>query len=110
MNVPSRASDLSPEEEDVRCELTWHNFDERLWIAGCAEQKELEDWVADAAKFIQDREDTWVVFSDQIPLWVKIGMHKTVFASWESRMQTPAKKLARKGMRRDTRLHRDWRM
>ena len=53
-----------------------------MWIAGCADHKELQEWVADAGKFIQDREDTWVVFSDQIPLWVKIGMLKILYAEF----------------------------
>ena len=83
MNTPSRAADLSPYEEQIRCHLTWQNFDERLWLAGCAEQDELRHWVADAQKFVEDREDTWLVFSDQIPLWVKIGLLKILYAEFE---------------------------
>ena len=83
MNVPSRASDLSAKEEEVRCELTWQNFDEILWLAGCADQRELQKWVADAGNFMQDRADTWVVFSDQILLWVKIGLLKVLYAEFE---------------------------
>ena len=65
-NTPSRCSDLSSKEEQIRCELTWQNWDERLWIAGCAGEKELSDWVADAKEFARKRDETWLMFSDQI--------------------------------------------
>ena len=39
--------------------------------------------MSDPQKFIEQREDTWLVFSDQIPLWVKIGMLKILYAAFE---------------------------
>jgi hypothetical protein len=45
--APSRCSDLGPKEEKVRCELSWQQMDQRIWIAGVAKQQELGNWVAD---------------------------------------------------------------
>ena len=39
--APQRCSQLSQKEEKIRCELTWQQMDERVWIAGCAPQAEL---------------------------------------------------------------------
>ena len=80
---PQRYSQLSAKEEAVRCELTWQQFDERLWLAGCADAKELSSWVADPQSFIEKRASTWLVFSDQIPFWVKIGFMKVLYAEFE---------------------------
>lgn len=81
--TPSRYSQLTPKEERVRCELTWQQFDERLWIAAAADAKELSTWVADPQDFITKRSQTWLVFSDQIPFWVKIGFMKILYAEFE---------------------------
>ena len=81
--TPSRYSQLTPTEERVRCELTWQQFDERMWIAAVADAKELSTWVADPHDFIKKRSETWLVFSDQIPFWVKIGFMKILFAEFE---------------------------
>ena len=43
----------------------------------------MNDYVADVSAFKEQRKDTWLVFSDEIPLWIKIGLLKTVFADWE---------------------------
>ena len=81
--APSRCSELSAREEKVRCDLSWQQMDERIWIAGLSEFEELGNWVGDPQKFIENRENTWLIFSDQIPLWVKIGMLKVLYAAFE---------------------------
>jgi len=54
--------------------LTWQQNDERQFIAGAADAEELGDWVGNPADWIRKREETWLIYSDQVPLWVKIGM------------------------------------
>jgi hypothetical protein len=81
--APQRYCQLSPKEEAVRCELTWQQFDERLWLAACAGKEELSRWVADPEQFACQRADAWLVFSDQIPFWVKIGFQKVLYAEYE---------------------------
>ena len=68
------------------------NFDNRLWQASFGTQTDLKDWVADVSTWRKNQRDTWLVFSDEIPLWVKIGMLKTVFASWGTKTDAQAKK------------------
>ena len=52
-------------------------------MACFGEKEELKDYVADVATFQKMRKDTSLVFSDEIPLWIKIGLLKTIFADWE---------------------------
>ena len=44
---------------------------------------ELGAWVADPKSFIEHRKDTWLLYSDQIPFWVKICFLNIVFAAFE---------------------------
>ena len=78
-----RYSQLTANEEAVRCELTWQQFDERVWVAGCASEQLLSSWVSDPASFVARRAETWLVFSDQIPFWKKIGLMKALYAEFE---------------------------
>ena len=58
-------------------------MDERLFIAGCSDLAELKTWVADPQRFVENREKTWLVFSDQVPIWIKIGMLKILYSAAE---------------------------
>ena len=90
--VPQRYVKLTPKEEQVRCELTWQQFDERCWIAGLSPMNELSKWVADPQLFRDQAQDTWLVFSDQIPFWVKIGFLKILYAEFELKEACTQKK------------------
>ena len=81
--APSRCTQLAESEEAARAELTWQQMDERIYLAGCAEGKVLQDWGADLQQFITDREKTWLVFSDQVPIWIKIGILKILYSAAE---------------------------
>ena len=81
--VPSRCTQLAEGEEEVRAELTWQQIDERIFIAGCGGVEELKTWVADPKRFVQDRAKTWLLFSDQVPIWIKIGMLKILYSAAE---------------------------
>ena len=70
---PSKLCILTMEEEQSRVQLGWSLWDRKMWIAGCAGQKELEKYVASAGAFIAHRAECVVGMSDQIPVWVKIG-------------------------------------
>ena len=69
--APSRCSDLGLKEEKVRCELSWQQMEQRIWIAGVAKQEDFGNWVVDPKRFIENRENTWLVLSDQIPVCVQ---------------------------------------
>ena len=83
IGVPSRAANLTAQMEKDRCQLTWQQFDERCHLASFGKTEELKDYVASVAAFQEMRKNTWLVFSDEIPLWIKIGLLKTIFADWE---------------------------
>ena len=83
IGVPSRAANLTEKQEKDQCKLTWQHFDERCHLACFGEPEELKDYVASVKTFQEKRKDTWLVFSDEIPLWIKIGLLKTIFADWE---------------------------
>ena len=81
--APSRCSQLTEHEEEVRAELPWQQMDERVFLAGCAEAKDLVKWVAAPAIFLKDREHTWLIFPYQVPIWIKSGMRKILYSAAE---------------------------
>jgi len=81
--VPSRSAPLNAQEELTRCEETWKSFDYVMWVAAFADKELLSKYVADPESFISRRAQTWLLFSDQIPFWVKIGKRKVVVAEFE---------------------------
>jgi len=84
VSTPSRSASLNANEELVRCEETWKSFDYVMWLAAFADKELLSKYVADPESFIARRAQTWLLFSDQIPFWVKIGKRKIVTAEFET--------------------------
>ena len=81
-------STISPTEAEVRCKLTWQEFDYTLWLASLSPLEELSaaKVVVDPENFVAERKHLVVGFSDQIPLWAKSTGRKAVFAKdevWE---------------------------
>ena len=88
---PGRMSVLSMEEEEARVKATWKDFDVVLWLAAFGSEEELEKFVGCPSKFIEDRTEVVVGFSDQIPVWVKIGRKKEVFCEREVKPRLESK-------------------
>ena len=80
---PDLTTKLSLQEEFVRSVLTWQSFDKTVWKACFASLECLAESVADAAAFRQHVSSMVLLFSDQIPLWVKAGSEKELFAKFE---------------------------
>ena len=80
---PDLTTKLSLQEEFVRSVLTWQSFDKTVWKACFASLECLSESVADAAAFRKDVSSMVLLFSDQIPLWVKAGSEKELFAKFE---------------------------
>ena len=80
---PGRMTTLSMEEEEAGVKATWKEFDAALWLAAFGEEEDLMKLVASPEEFITHREDTVIGFSDQIPVWVKIGRGKQVYCGDE---------------------------
>ena len=80
---PGRMSTLSMLEEEARVKASWKDFDAALWLAAFGEVEDLAKFVANPVEFSEERAKLVIGFSDQIPVWVKIGRSKQVFCARE---------------------------
>ena len=78
-------SNISSLESQVRCKLTWQEFDWCLWLASLSSLPELsaEKRVSDPEDFVKNRAHLAIGFSDQVPLWAKATGRKAVFSAEE---------------------------
>ena len=76
---PSRYTDLTPQQEQINWEISHQGFDYAQWLAAFGSEEDLIKHVADPKKFIERRAETAMVFTDQVPVWIKIGNKKVVF-------------------------------
>ncbi len=74
---------MSMEEEEEGVKATWKEFDAALWLAAFGSEEDLVKIVANPSEFMQQREGVVIGFSDQIPVWVKIGRAKQVYCGDE---------------------------
>lgn len=68
----NRVTELSPEEEQRRMEDSWRLFDFVVSMVGGGDLEQLQHWVANPAFFAGDRRSTALVFTDQVPVWLKV--------------------------------------
>ena len=78
-------SNISELEAEVRCKLTWQEFDSCLWLCSLSTESELAEAgvVADPKEFVAQRKHLVVGFSDQVPLWAKAPGREALFAETE---------------------------
>ena len=81
---PHLDTKLSPLEEQARVQLTWQAYDGALWTAALAPPEELGKWVSKPEQFLQSRSNLVLFYADQIPLWIKAGLERELFAEWET--------------------------
>ena len=67
----------------MRAKLTWQSFDSQLWLAAFGSLDELKSQVCKPHEFIGLRDQLVLGFSDQVPLWIKQGSVKLMFAEHE---------------------------
>jgi hypothetical protein len=67
-----RVTELSPVEEQRRMEDSWRMFDFVVSMVGGGDLQQLQHWVANPAFFAIDRRSTAVLFTDQVPVWLKV--------------------------------------
>ncbi|CAE7717348.1 unnamed protein product [Symbiodinium sp. CCMP2592] len=80
---PDLKTKLSESEEMVSAKLTYQSLDRTLWTACFAPLEDLATRVAKPSEFREHVSDLVVICSDQIPLWVKSGSERELFAEWE---------------------------
>ena len=95
LHRPQRFTVLSTGEEKVRCHLTWQMGNRLQYFVAFGDVTELERHVVKAAEFAEQRSETAIVMADHIPIWLRLGERKALFASWER--FTNLYKIARKG-------------
>ena len=81
---PAKRSVYGGKPEQARWGRAAQGFDGALWRAAFVEESELQHFIADPAKFVARRTETALVFSDEVPFWIKIGFRKVAFADWET--------------------------
>jgi hypothetical protein len=64
---PHRLVNLTAEEEEVRCHVTWQEFDSCRWLAGCADAAYLAGEAPCPDDFVAHRKELILGFSDQVP-------------------------------------------
>ena len=76
---------LDENEAAIRCQLTWQEFDHRLWLSSCSSVQRLKEAsvVANPKAFCDNREHLVIGFSDQVPLWAKDTGRKGIFSASE---------------------------
>ncbi|CAE7778430.1 unnamed protein product [Symbiodinium sp. CCMP2592] len=80
---PDLKTKLSESEEMVSAKLTYQSLDRTLWTACFAPLEDLATRVAKPSEFREHVSDLVVICSDQIPLWIKSGSERELFAEWE---------------------------
>ena len=81
---PQRFVRLSAAEEEARCHITWQEYDYQMWLALRAPKEALEGVVLELENFILARESLVLGYSDQVPVWVKLGPGKQLFLAQEA--------------------------
>ena len=76
---------LDENEAAIRCQLTWQEFDHRLWLSSCSSVQRLKEAsvVANPKAFCDNRDHLIIGFSDQVPLWAKDTGRKGIFSASE---------------------------
>ena len=72
----NRQTKLDYPEETARLHSSWQLYDYLIWLTANGSSEELKDFVADPAKFRENWRQTALTFTDQIPVWLKVGVTK----------------------------------
>ena len=76
-------SNITQLESQVRCQLTWQEFDRVLWLCTLSSPEEFENEasVVSPHNFCKNRSQLTIGFSDQVPLWAKAPGRKAFLLS-----------------------------
>ena len=82
---PQRVMNLTSKEERHRAEATWMAYDRAMWTMGFAPVEELSELVAKTEQVRANLKDTVLLFSDQVPFWVKVVSSRQLYGKDEVR-------------------------
>ena len=80
---PSRYTTMTLAQEKIGWQISMRSWDHAVWLAGLGTADQLRGHVALPAQFIDHRKEVALVMTDQVPVWLKIGQRKIVFAKHE---------------------------
>ena len=82
---PQRLCNLTTEEEAHRFKCTIQCQDEAMWILAFGEDNELSLHFSDPEFVKNNRENAVLLFSDQVPWWVKVKSCRQLYTAKETR-------------------------
>ena len=94
--TPNVLNPLSAEEQQVSAELAWQHHDFLMSLIVQGSSDELGKYVAKPHEAIKHKKCAVLGFSDQVPVWVKKGSTKAVFAAHETTSAAKPKDEVRK--------------
>ena len=78
---------LSPEEEQLRCQLSWQRFDEKQHLLAFGDREELHEFVSEPDQVMKHRKELVIELEDEISLWIPLGMEEQVAATTKEGLQ-----------------------
>lgn len=88
---PQRVVRLTLDEEAARCEQTWRCYDAVLHDVAFEKSARLKLF-ADEAQAAEHLHEVSLLYSDQVPFWIKIGVSKQLYAESEVKKKSKVKK------------------
>ena len=93
--TPNVLAPLSNEEQQIGAELAWQHHDYLMSLVSMGHE-DLKRYEAKPDEVKANKMSCMLGFSDQVPVWVKKGSTKAVFAAHETRTHgKPIKKIRR---------------
>jgi hypothetical protein len=97
MRAQQRKTQLTADEEWVRCYLTWQSMDRAMWVSCYGSDEELMNHVTDASQWRKGLQSMPLVFWDHVPVWIKVtGSAKVVWSQADANSAAQRKRASRK--------------
>eukprot|EP00438_Fugacium_kawagutii_P001387 Skav209305 [mRNA] locus=scaffold994:205116:208401:- [translate_table: standard] len=101
--VPNLKTTISEVEQEVRACLTWQYHDSQMHRMAAKKDEDMSQLFARPDEAKANMRKAVLGFSDQIPLWVKMGSEKEIFAKHEVRTSGRTQKAHRHQIAQDLR-------
>ena len=89
---------MTLDEEKVGWNVTMKSWGHAVFLAGLGSEGDLKPYVAVPKDLVKLRKDIALVMSDQVPIWLKIGKRKIVFAEHEVAVHSKSSKKFKEGV------------
>ena len=100
---PNLKTTISEVEQEVRACLSWQQHDYQMHRMAAKKDKDMKELFARPEEAKANMRQAVLGFSDQIPLWVKMGSDKEIFAAHELKKAAPSVRAHRQKIAEDLR-------